>query len=66
MGEPLLYKGSAFAYGFGAVILGTTLERRGISATRVGVVLAAIVAGAEAPVSPGNEFGWEDVDGAGQ
>ena len=35
----------AFAYGFGAVLLGTTLDRRGLSSTEVGVVLAAVVAG---------------------
>jgi MFS family permease len=35
----------AFAYGLGAVLLGTTLERRGISALEVSGVLAAVVAG---------------------
>jgi MFS family permease len=35
----------AFAYGFGAVLLGSTLERSGFSSTEVGVVLAAVVAG---------------------
>ncbi|MEX2433751.1 MAG: MFS transporter [Acidimicrobiia bacterium] len=35
----------AFAYGFGAVLLGTTLHRRHLSGTEVGIVLAAIVAG---------------------
>jgi MFS family permease len=35
----------AFAYGFGAVLLGTTLNARGFSATRAGVVLAAVLAG---------------------
>jgi predicted MFS family arabinose efflux permease len=35
----------AFAYGFGAVLLGSTLDRRGFSAFEVGLVLAAVVAG---------------------
>ena len=35
----------AFAYGFGAVLLGVTLHQRGFSATLVGVVLTAVVAG---------------------
>src|SRR5439155_8266171 len=35
----------AFAYGFGALLLGTTLKRRGFSSTEVGVVLGAVVAG---------------------
>jgi len=35
----------AFAYGFGAVLLGTTLERAGFSSGDVGLVLAAVVAG---------------------
>jgi len=35
----------AFAYGFGAVLLGVTLSQRGYSATLVGVVLTAVVAG---------------------
>lgn len=35
----------AFAYGFGAVLLGTTLDERGLSSTEAGVVLAAVVAG---------------------
>src|SRR5438270_2502808 len=35
----------AFAYGLGALLLGTTLKRRGLSATEVGVVLGAVVAG---------------------
>lgn len=35
----------AFAYGFGSVLLGTSLEARGWSAARVGVLLAAILAG---------------------
>jgi len=35
----------AFVYGFGAVLLGPTLERRGFSSTAVGGVLTAVVAG---------------------
>lgn len=35
----------AFAYGLGALLLGTTLERRGYSSTEVGLVLASIVGG---------------------
>src|SRR5260370_12651936 len=35
----------AFAYGFGAVLLGVTLRQRGYSAGLVGVVLTAVVAG---------------------
>lgn len=35
----------AFAYGFGAVLLGSTLERSGFSSGEVGLVLAAVVAG---------------------
>jgi len=35
----------AFAYGFGAVLIGATLRERGFSATKVGIVLAAVVAG---------------------
>jgi MFS family permease len=35
----------AFAYGFGAVLLGFTLDRRGFSSGEVGLVLAAVVAG---------------------
>lgn len=35
----------AFAYGFGALLLGTTLRRRGLSSTEVGLVLGAVVAG---------------------
>jgi MFS family permease len=35
----------AFAYGFGAVLLGVVLERRHYSPTEVGVVLTAVVAG---------------------
>lgn len=35
----------AFAYGFGALLLGVTLKRRGLNATEVGVVLGAVVAG---------------------
>ncbi|HMG26823.1 MAG TPA: MFS transporter [Acidimicrobiia bacterium] len=35
----------AFAYGFGAVLLGTTLDREGFSSGQVGLVLAAVVAG---------------------
>jgi MFS family permease len=35
----------AFAYGLGAVLVGTTLERRGLSTVDVGGVLAAMVAG---------------------
>jgi len=35
----------AFAYGFGALLLGVTLKRRGLDATEVGVVLGAVVAG---------------------
>jgi len=35
----------AFAYGFGAVLLGATLKQRGFSATEAGVVLAAVLAG---------------------
>src|SRR5205823_167929 len=35
----------AFAYGLGAVLLGTTLDHRGLSSVEVGIVLAAVVAG---------------------
>lgn len=35
----------AFAYGLGALLLGTTLTRRGFSSAQVGLVLAAVVAG---------------------
>ncbi|HMC68955.1 MAG TPA: MFS transporter [Mycobacteriales bacterium] len=35
----------AFAYGLGAVLLGTTLDERGLSSVEVGIVLAAVVAG---------------------
>jgi MFS family permease len=35
----------AFAYGLGALLLGTTLSHRGLDSTEVGVVLASIVAG---------------------
>ena len=35
----------AAAYGFAAVLLGSTLERRGFSPTETGVVLAAVLAG---------------------
>lgn len=35
----------AFAYGFGAVLLGTTLDQRGLSSAEAGLVLAAVVAG---------------------
>jgi MFS family permease len=35
----------AFAYGFGAVLIGATLRARGFSAAEVGVVLTAVVAG---------------------
>jgi predicted MFS family arabinose efflux permease len=35
----------AFAYGFGAVLLGSTLDRRGFSTFEVGLVLAAVVTG---------------------
>jgi MFS family permease len=35
----------AFAYGFGAVLLGVTLEQRGYSSFLVGVVLTGVVAG---------------------
>src|SRR5262245_66352876 len=35
----------AFAYGFGAVLLGSTLDREGFSTGEVGLVLAAVVAG---------------------
>ena len=35
----------AFAYGFGAVLLGSTLERSGFSSGEVGLVLAAVVGG---------------------
>jgi MFS family permease len=35
----------AFAYGFGAVLLGSTLEHSGFSSGEVGLVLAAVVAG---------------------
>lgn len=36
----------AFAYGLGSVLLGITLERRGLSSVSVGVVLAALLSGA--------------------
>src|SRR5437899_3343708 len=35
----------ALVYGFGSVLLGPTLERRGFSSTEVGGVLTAVVAG---------------------
>ncbi|MFN2614756.1 MAG: MFS transporter [Actinomycetota bacterium] len=35
----------AFAYGFGAVLLGTSLEARGYSNARAGIVLTGVVAG---------------------
>jgi len=35
----------AFAYGFGAVLLGATLEQRRFSSTRAGLVLAAVLGG---------------------
>src|SRR6266540_5815005 len=35
----------AFAYGFGAVLLGVSLDRRGFSSLGVGAVLSAVVAG---------------------
>ncbi len=35
----------AFVYGFGAVLLGVTLEERGWTTTEVGVLLTAVVAG---------------------
>jgi len=35
----------AFAYGFGAVLLGATLKQRGFSATEAGVVLTAVLSG---------------------
>jgi MFS family permease len=35
----------AFAYGFGAVLLGSTLEHAGFTSGQVGLVLAAVIAG---------------------
>ena len=35
----------AFGYGFGAVLLGATLNQRGFTSTQVGLVLTAVVAG---------------------
>jgi len=35
----------AFGYGFGAVLLGASLDERGFSSTQVGLVLTAVVAG---------------------
>jgi MFS family permease len=35
----------AFGYGFGAVLLGATLDERGFTSTQVGLVLTAVVAG---------------------
>jgi MFS family permease len=35
----------AFGYGFGALLLGTTLKQRGFGSTEVGLVLGAVVAG---------------------
>jgi len=35
----------AYAYGLGAVLLGSTLDRHGFSSTQVGVVLAAVLTG---------------------
>lgn len=35
----------AFAYGFGALLLGSTLKRRGLTPAQAGLVLAAFVAG---------------------
>ncbi len=34
-----------FAYGFGSVLLGVTLDQRGFSSTEAGLVIAAVVAG---------------------
>src|SRR5439155_1186347 len=49
----------AFAYGFGALLLGTTLKRRGFSSTEVGVVLGAVVAGTIVSSLPGDQsFFW--------
>lgn len=36
----------AFAYGLGSVLIGVTLDQRGLSGTEVGLVLAAMLAGA--------------------
>jgi len=38
----------AFAYGFGAVVLGVTLDQRGWSGTEVGLLLTSVVAGTAA------------------
>src|SRR3954467_4084138 len=35
----------AYAYGLGAVLLGSTLDRHGFSSTEVGLVLASVLAG---------------------
>jgi MFS family permease len=35
----------AFAYGFGSVLLGVTLDERGFSSTEAGLIIAAVVAG---------------------
>ena len=35
----------ALAYGFGSVLLGVTLDERGLSSTEAGLVIAAVVAG---------------------
>lgn len=37
--------GRAFGYGLGSVLLASTLAERGLTASAVGVVLAALVAG---------------------
>ena len=34
-----------FAYGFGSVLLGVTLDQRGFSSTEAGLVIAAVVTG---------------------
>ncbi|MEY2454274.1 MAG: hypothetical protein QOD92_3848, partial [Acidimicrobiaceae bacterium] len=35
----------AYAYGLGAVLLGSSLDRHGFSSTEVGLVLAAVLTG---------------------
>ena len=41
----------AFAYGFGSVLLGVTLDERGFSSTEAGLIIAAVVAGTVAGVA---------------
>ena len=42
----------AFVYGLGSVLIGVSLERRGLSGAEVGGVLAALLAGSSADPGP--------------